>query len=184
MSYEKVKSISIKNRSITSACNNVRPLIYQTWSPACESEEEFIKMILINTLDGNLHLQINKSTLKFLWAVWQFRLNAENKELHDKRWNNYDYKNRKELYIKEEIAAATKETENRLYNLYQTTVFDTKNYKIRFDSNSFVKKITSAGLHWCMYKSGAKTFTSYQEAFVYVKEKGRCWSDRLSIEQA
>jgi hypothetical protein len=184
MSYEKVKSISIKNRSITSACNNVRPLYYETWNPKSESEEEFIKMVLINTLDGNFHLQINKSTLKFLWAVWQFRLNDENNELHNKRWNNYDYANKKEKYTQYEIAAATEETKNRLYNLYQTTVFDIKTYKIRFDSNSFVRKITRAGLHWCMYKDDAKSFTTYQEAFIYVKEKGYNWENRLQIELA
>lgn len=185
MSYYKVKNISIKNRSVCAACNNIRPLIWSTSRVETKSEEEFIKLVLIDTLDGNFHLQINKSTLNFLWAVWQFRLNdTKCEELHKIRWDNYDYKNKKELYTKEEIKEATEEVKERLYNIYKNITLDTRNFKIRFGSNSFVKKITNAGLHWSTYKDEAKTFFSYQEAFVYVKEKGQYWGDRLSIEQA
>lgn len=120
MSYEKVKYVSIKNQTICSASNNVRPLIYETFKPFKEriSDEKFIKFILVNFLDGNLQ-GTSKNLQKFNHTIFVYNMTCDKeKELFDKRWNNYDYKTKTYLYTKEEIKAATEELLDILYNIY------------------------------------------------------------------
>ena len=119
MSYEKVKSISIKNRSITSACNNVRPLIYETWKVKAESEEDFVKKVLIDFLDGNLQ-GCSKALYKFNHTIYVYPMTCEKEnELYDKRWNNYDYATKEYKYTKEEVKAATEELLDILWNIFK-----------------------------------------------------------------
>ena len=60
MSYEKVKRITIKDGQIRicSACNNVRPLAFSTWTYGSNDTpfDEIIENLATDILDGNLHL--------------------------------------------------------------------------------------------------------------------------------
>lgn len=119
MSYEKVKYVSIKNRSITSACNNLRPLYYETWKLNVDSDEEFVKSILINFLDGNFQGN-SKALKKFNHTLFVYNMTCEKeKEFYEKRWNNYDYSTKQYKYTKEEVREATEEMLNILWSIYQ-----------------------------------------------------------------
>lgn len=121
MSYEKVKYVSIKNQTITSACNNLRPLYYETFKPFKEeiSKEKFVKFILVNFLDGNLQ-GLSKSLYKFNHTIYVYHMTCEKEnELYDKRWNNYDYATKEYKYTKEEVKAATEELLDILWNIFQ-----------------------------------------------------------------
>lgn len=121
MSYEKVKYVSIKNQTICSASNNVRPLIYETFKPFKEriNDEQFIKFILVNFLDGNLQGR-SKNLSNFNETIRLYECMCEKKdELFNKRWNNYDYKTKTYIYTKEEVKAATEELLDILYGIYQ-----------------------------------------------------------------
>ena len=120
MSYEKVKYVSIKNQTICSASNNIRPLSYETFKPFKEriSDEQFVKFILVNFLDGNLQGN-SKGLQKFNHTIFVYNMTCDKeKEIFDKRCNNYDYKTKTYLYTKEEIKAATEELLDILYSIY------------------------------------------------------------------
>lgn len=124
MSYEKVKYVSIKNQTITSACNNLRPLYYETFKPFKDKlpKEEFIKFILINFLDGNLQGR-SKSLNAFNETIYLYKCICEDKEeLYNKRWNNYDYKTKTYRYGENAYEEATKEVKDILYGIYQKVV--------------------------------------------------------------
>lgn len=121
MSYGKVKYVSIKNQTITSASNNLRPLYYETFKPFKEeiSKEKFVKFILVNFLDGNLQGR-SKALYKFNRTIFIYNLTCEKEtEYFDKRWNNYDYTTYTFKYTKEEVKAATEEMLEVLYGIYQ-----------------------------------------------------------------
>ena len=59
--YEKVYSINFKKHTILSACNNVRPLIYEKWEMKCENDKDFFIKLMKHCLDGNLHIMNRKS---------------------------------------------------------------------------------------------------------------------------
>ena len=119
MSYEKVKYVSVKNQTITSASNNLRPLYYETWKAQAESKEDFVKKVLIDFLDGNFQ-GLSKSLYKFNHTIYVYHMTCEKEnELYDKRWNNYDYATKEYKYTKEEVKAATEELKDILWSIYQ-----------------------------------------------------------------
>lgn len=171
MSYIKVKNINIKKMTITGACNNIRPLIYETYNLDFKTTADFIKHLLINTLDGNYHLAINKNTLPILYAISVYNLKEEKAtELYNKRWNNYDYKTKKYLYTKEEIEEATNELIDILYNIYLSYKEDNKKHVIKFH-NSYITKVNDLSFNYSPYKERAKIFNSYTEAYIYIEQK-------------
>lgn len=64
MSYYIIRSYDIENRSITGACNNIRPLDFHTWQLKYKdgslfSKEDFILALVIDGLDGNYQYREN-----------------------------------------------------------------------------------------------------------------------------
>ena len=73
MSYEKVKRITIKDGQVRvcSACNNLRPLTFSTWtySSGDKTFDEVIKNLATDILDGNLQLYNSKQNERWLNAT-------------------------------------------------------------------------------------------------------------------
>ena len=73
MSYEKVKRITIKNGQVRvcSACNNIRPLTFSTWTYGSNdtSFDEIIKNLATDILDGNLQFYNSKQNERWLKAT-------------------------------------------------------------------------------------------------------------------
>lgn len=83
MSYEKVKRITIKDGHIRvcSACNNVRPLTFSTWTYGSNDTpfDEIIKNLATDILDGNLQFYNSKQNERWLKAT----------SLRGNLWNKY-----------------------------------------------------------------------------------------------
>lgn len=72
MSYEKVKRITIKDGQIRvcSACNNVRPLTFSTWTFCGDKPLEFrLRKLAEYILDGDLQFYNSKQNERWLKAT-------------------------------------------------------------------------------------------------------------------
>lgn len=105
MSYEKVRSINFKEHTITSAVNNIRPLMYRTWEfIECSSDRDFIVSLLSDISDGLIRL--NKK-YHYLYDIIK---KADIDDLIDIKWN----RNTSE----DDINKTEKLIEEKLYNAY------------------------------------------------------------------
>ena len=106
MSYEKVKSISVKEKEnkiyITSACNNVRPLTYDKWEYCKDMSFEEKMFNLLRDISGG-NLQLNNSCYKWNYAI--IKTNEEKKySLYSMTESKYNIYTTKEIpsYLLEE----------------------------------------------------------------------------------
>lgn len=86
MSYEIIRSINEKERSVTSASNNVRPLMYETYH--CNKDmsvEEFRANVIVNLLWGNYHYSNTKHIYNLVAA--KVKASEEFKDFEEKIWN-------------------------------------------------------------------------------------------------
>lgn len=183
MSYDIVKNISIKNRSITSACNNLRPISYETIHLTTKTEEDFIKYVLVNSLWGNYHLQNSKNLVKFRYTIYLYnQLDDELKnDIYNKIWRNYDYKTKTYRYSEEEVVQATKKLGSILYDLYKSVEITKGNYIIKFGSDYYVKKLGSTTLSYTWYQCRAKVYSSLEEAKIVEDEINKNYETRASV---
>ena len=99
MSYEKVKKITIDkvNRQvrICSACNNLRPLIYEYWTLKAETLDEAIGRVMLGIWNGDLQLS-QKDKVNCIWnyAVWKASENEHIRKKYEEL--NYGYSSNKE----------------------------------------------------------------------------------------
>lgn len=183
MSYEIVKNISVKNRSITSACNNLRPITYNTIHLTAKDEESFIKYVLVNALWGNYHLQKSKSLLPFRYALYKYeQLDEETKgDIYNKVWRNYDYKTKTYRYTEEEREEATRKLGDILYGFYQAFNPTKGEYKIKYSLSTWVVKMMQTGLRYSWYESDAKVYNTLEEAELIVDYINRHFKDEAKI---
>lgn len=124
MSYEIVKSINIRKDgiSITSACNNVRPLHFSKWEfkASTDQKENFFQLFL-DIMNGNLHLQ--KSASKRL----RYAMHEVNKWLIAYQVNSYDTYCNQYRYMYETVAKRfNKDFEFRIHD-YSTEYSNKQN---------------------------------------------------------
>lgn len=183
MSYEIVKNISVKNRSITSACNNLRPITYSTCKIDVESEEKFVKIVLIDAYLGVFHLQNSKGLLPFRYALYKYeQLNEEIKgDIYNKVWNSYDYKTKTSRYTSEERSEAIKKLGDILYGFYQAFKPTKGEYKIKYGSSTWVVKMMKTGLRYSWYEIDAKVYNTLEEAELIVDHINRRFKDEAKI---
>jgi hypothetical protein len=191
MSYEKTKNINLKTRVITSADSSLRPLTYRKWIYGQNlTEKEFIKNILFDIEEGNLHLQNNKNLFRFKYTIFKNRMDNEekNKILADKIWNYYDYSKKELKYTLEEQKQAKEEYKENLYNIFINFKEEKGLYYIESKYNDiYFKTITTRSLKETSRKETAKTFDSYEKAFYYLKfniECYDCFKKRYKITKA
>lgn len=107
MSYEIVKSISIKSNGITinSATNNVYPHTYEKWKYCKDDDLQTAKFkFMLDVLDGNFQFnQLNKSTLPYAHAKMRVRQWMEEKVLSDyhdfyEKRHGLSFEEQKDLY--------------------------------------------------------------------------------------
>lgn len=167
MSYEKVKSINISKMEITSADSSIRPLTFSKWTMKAENKEDFIKQCLVAFLDRDFHNV--GDNFKFVYTIHLFEKTEQCKALQKIRWNNYDYKNKKELFTKEQVIAANEELKRVLYDYYTNLNITKGKYFIKY-KNWNVTKITNHRFCYSgSYHSTPKMFDSYEKA-LYIKE--------------
>lgn len=183
MSYEIVKNISVKNRSITSACNNLRPIAYETIHLTAKDEESFIKYILVNALWGNYHLQNSKSLLPFRYALYKYeKLDEETKgDIYNKVWRNYDYKTKTYRYTEEERSEAIKKLEDILYGFYQAFKPTKGEYKIKYSSSAWIVKMMQTRFSYTWYEDRAKVYDTLEEAEMIVDYINKNFKDEAKI---
>ena len=169
MSYEIVKNISVKNKSITSACNNLRPITYSTCKINAESEEKFVKIVLVEAYLGVFHLQKAKSLLPFRYALFKYKqLNSEAKEdIENKVWNSYNHKTKEFRYTTEERVEAIKKLGDILYGFYQSFKPTKGEYKIKY-SNVWVVKMMKTDFQYTRYEEKAKVYNTLEETELVV----------------
>ena len=172
MSYEKVKNISVKNRTITSACNNLRPLTYETWGFHKEgTDKEFIKLCLLNIADGNFHT-VGNNCWKYDYAI--LKMKEEKPELYNdlyvKRWEAYDYERDIQLYTEEEIEQATFELGEELYKIFMKIKETKGDYIIRLWHSAGLVSVSQFRYKYCYGASECKHFESYEKAYLYSKK--------------
>jgi hypothetical protein len=191
MSYEKTKNINLKTRVITSADSSLRPLTYRKWIYGQNlTEKEFIKNILFDIEEGNLHLQNNKNLFRFKYTIFKNRMDNEekNKILADKIWNYYDYSKKELKYTLEEQKQAKEEYKENLYNIFINFKEEKGLYYIESKYNDiYFKTITTRSLKETSRKETAKTFDSYEKAFYFLKfniECYNCFKKRYKITKA
>lgn len=173
MSYEIIKSVNIKKRTVTAACNNLRPLTYTTSKLTSDdgTEETFIKHCLVAFNDGDF--QSNSSSCwKFNYSIFLFKKN--NKTLYDKLnkiiWENYDYKTKTKLFTDDEINEAKVTLKNELYSVYKSLDnLHTGNFVITFRGYPIVS-ITKRSIK-TTWNDNFKKFKSYEEAENYLVSK-------------
>jgi hypothetical protein len=191
MSYEITKNINLKTRVVTSADSSLRPLTYRKWIYGQNlTEKEFIKNILFDIEEGNLHLQNNKNLFRFKYTIFKNRMDNEekNKILADKIWNYYDYSKKELKYTLEEQKQAKEEYKENLYNIFINFKEEKGLYYIESKYNDiYFKTITTRSLKETSRKETAKTFDSYEKAFYFLKfniECYNCFKKRYKITKA
>lgn len=166
MSYDIVKNISVKNRTITLAANNLRPITYSTCKVNSPSDEAFIKYVLVNALWGNFHFQKNKNLLKFRLALSKYEDEVDEEvreDIYNKVWRSYDYKTKTHKYTETERVEATQKLGDILYDLYNNIQLTKGNYIIKYGS-CWVKKLGITNLRYTWYIEDAKKYDSFEEA--------------------
>ena len=183
MSYEIVKNISVKNRSITSACNNLRPITYSTYKVDVESEEKFIKIVLIDAYLGVFQLQNSKGLLPFRYALFKYeQLKGETKEdIENKVWHNYDYKTKTFRYTSEERSEAIKKFENILYGFYKDFKPTKGEYKIKYGSSAWIVRMMKTRFSYTWYEGRAKVYNTLEEAEMIAHYINRNFSEEAKI---
>lgn len=116
MSYEKVKSIGIKNGGvyITSACNNLRPLWFERWQFKADSVEEAVEKILMNIVYGEFHLYNTKSLEKWNKVVNNGEVYQMVEKLYDIRYTNLEER----LAVENELKALLMKRFKSEFNLW------------------------------------------------------------------
>lgn len=169
MSYEKVKSINLKTMEITSADSSIRPLTFKKWTMKAENKEDFIKKCLVYFLDGDFHNV--GDNFKFVYTIHLFRKTEQCKALQKIRWNNYDFKNKKELFTKEQVIAANEELKRVLYDYYINLKLTKGKYFIKYDC-FIVTKITNYRFRYnSRWNATPQIFNSYEKALYTIDTK-------------
>lgn len=183
MSYEIVKNISVKNKSITSACNNLRPITYSTCKINAESEEKFVKIVLVEAYLGVFHLQNSKSLLPFRYALFKYKqLNSEAKEdIENKVWNSYNHKTKEFRYTTEERVEAIKKLGDILYGFYQSFKPTKGEYKIKYSSSAWIVKMMQTRFSYTWYEDKAKIYNTLEEAELIVDNINTNFSGEAKI---
>ena len=116
MSYEKVKSIGIKNGGvyITSACNNLRPLWFERWQVKADSVEEAVEKVLMNIVYGEFHLYNTKSLEKWNKVVNNDEVYQMVEKLYDIPYTNLEGR----LAVKNELKALLMKRFKSEFNLW------------------------------------------------------------------
>ena len=170
MSYEKVRSISITKEGrifITSACNNVRPLLWSKWE-FCKDEdfEEKKFQLFLGIEQGNLHLEKSVSE-RIRYAFFEFnkhcienKIDTYNVYLNSSKWldekiakenniefvfesDNYNEEYRKKsIEITEIYRKLPQEERDKLYSISQHKVYDELYKKFLEFYNSYKKDNT------------------------------------------
>lgn len=147
MSYELVKSINLKKHTFTSASNNVRPLDYHSNNGFynVETDEDFIKQLLIGFYYGDLVSRNDELCFRFIWAI----KNTNQDKLNEA---NYD---------QEKIA-------NLLYETYKKFEDEKGQYVLRYVTSShswlYFKKLHYGMLDLVDTQEKAKKYKSLRYA--------------------
>ena len=186
MSYDIVKNISIKNRTITLAANNIRPITYSTCKANSPSDEAFIKFVLVNALWGNFHFQKNKNLLKFILALSKYEDEVDEEvreDIYNKVWNSYDYKTEKYKYTEAERVEATQKLGDILYNLYSSIELTKGKYIINFHNGyAYISSIRKASYSYTNNKNNAKVYNTLEEAMLANKFLERYFTFNTKVE--
>ena len=189
MSYEIVKNINVKERKILSADNNIRPLTYTLRMGMNHlSEDEFIKKVLIYAVDGELQFQNNKNLLRFriVLNLYENEIDAKLREdIHNKRWNNYDYVTKSHRYTEEEIKQANEKLGNLLLWIYKNYKITKGKYVIKYGSVAYVKKLSNAynRLSYTYGKNNATVYNTFEEAQMIARQINKNFDYQATIEE-
>lgn len=185
MSYDIVKNISIKNRTITLAANNIRPITYETCKINAESDESLIKYVLVNALWGNFQFQNNKNLLKFRLALDMYDgvdIKIRN-DIYAKVWKRYDYKTKTQLYTQEEVEEATKKLGDILYDLYNSIELTKGKYIINYyDGYAYISNLRKESYCYTLSRNKAKIYNTLEEATLANKYLERYFTSNTKVE--
>lgn len=114
MSYEIVKSINEKEKSVVCASNNIRPLHYSKCNfKEGTTLEDFRTSVMRGVLFGDLH--ISNVNHKYNLIAAKIKATDEYKDLHEKLWNFDD------TYTDEYVSEHYEENINKLNKLILKT---------------------------------------------------------------
>lgn len=161
MSYEIVRSINEKERSVTSACNNLRPLMYETYHYNKDmSVEDFRASVIVDLLWGNYHYSNTKHIYNLVAA--KVKASKEYEDLEEKIWNWNDTYTRE--WVKENYEKNIADLKALVIKTYGEVKDSPKEKWIITNGYVYIKRINKWTYSYGMWREGAKVYASKEMA--------------------